>query len=173
MLVQHRTKRQIILYVAEGWVRCTRYQLIKKYYCTELDIRPTSIVRTPKYYAWLLCCNITVGRAVAQAVSRWLPTAAPRVRVRAACGVFAEQSGTGSGFLRVLRFPRLIIPPVSPTSQSPGAGTIGLLVVAVPSGPNHTPPPTIPIKRNTTVSGYAYNRYRSTATRSLTDLHWW
>jgi hypothetical protein len=27
------------------------------------------------------------GRAVAQAVSRWLPTAAARVRVRAACGV--------------------------------------------------------------------------------------
>jgi hypothetical protein len=26
------------------------------------------------------------GRAVAQAVSRWLPTAAARVRVRAACG---------------------------------------------------------------------------------------
>jgi hypothetical protein len=27
-----------------------------------------------------------IGRAVAQAVSRWLPTAAARVRVRAACG---------------------------------------------------------------------------------------
>jgi hypothetical protein len=27
------------------------------------------------------------GRAVAQAVSRWLPTAVARVRVRAACGV--------------------------------------------------------------------------------------
>jgi hypothetical protein len=27
------------------------------------------------------------GRAVAQAVSRWLPTAAARVRGRAACGV--------------------------------------------------------------------------------------
>jgi hypothetical protein len=27
------------------------------------------------------------GRAVAQAVSRWLPAAAARVRVRAACGV--------------------------------------------------------------------------------------
>jgi hypothetical protein len=28
-----------------------------------------------------------------------------------------------------------------------GAGTIGLLVAAVPSGPNWTPPPTIPIKK--------------------------
>jgi hypothetical protein len=45
------------------------------------------------------------GRAVAQAVSRCLPTAVARVRVRAACGVCGGQSGTGAGFLRVLRFP--------------------------------------------------------------------
>jgi hypothetical protein len=56
------------------------------------------------------------GRAVAQAVSRWLPTAAVRVRFRAACGVCGGQSGTGAGFLRVLRFPLPIIPPVSPSS---------------------------------------------------------
>jgi hypothetical protein len=49
------------------------------------------------------------GRAVAQAVSRWLPTAAARVRVRAACEVCGGQSGTGAGFLRVLRFPLPII----------------------------------------------------------------
>jgi hypothetical protein len=50
------------------------------------------------------------------AVSRWLPTAAARVRVRAACGVCGGQSGTGAGFLRVLRFPLSIIPPISPLS---------------------------------------------------------
>jgi hypothetical protein len=38
------------------------------------------------------------------AVRRWLPTTAARVRVRAACGVCGGQSGTGAGFLRVLRF---------------------------------------------------------------------
>jgi hypothetical protein len=38
------------------------------------------------------------------AVRRWLPTAAARVRLRAACGVCGGQSGTGAGFLRVLRF---------------------------------------------------------------------
>jgi hypothetical protein len=65
------------------------------------------------------------GRAVAQAVRRWLPTAAARVRDRAACGVCGGQSGTGAGFLRVLRFPLPIIPPISPSSYSPGAGTIG------------------------------------------------
>jgi hypothetical protein len=60
---------------------------------------------------------VLVGRAVAQAVSRWLPTAAARVRVRAACGVCGEQSDTGAGFLRVLRFSLpVIIPPISPSS---------------------------------------------------------
>jgi hypothetical protein len=53
-----------------------------------------------------------LGRAVAQAVSRWHPTAASRVRVRVACEVCGGQSGTGTGFLRVLRFPH---PPNSPS----------------------------------------------------------
>jgi hypothetical protein len=35
--------------------------------------------------------NQEIGRAVAQAVSRWLPTAAVRFRIRAACGVCGEQ----------------------------------------------------------------------------------
>jgi hypothetical protein len=56
------------------------------------------------------------GRAVAQAVSLWFPTAAARVRVRATCGVCDGQSSTGAGFLRVLRFPLSIIPPISPLS---------------------------------------------------------
>jgi hypothetical protein len=50
------------------------------------------------------------------AVKRWLPTAAARVRVGAACGICGGQSGTGAGFLRVLRFPLPIIPPISPLS---------------------------------------------------------
>jgi hypothetical protein len=46
------------------------------------------------------------GRAIAQAVSRWLPTAADRVRSRAwSSGICGGQSGAGVGFLRVLRFP--------------------------------------------------------------------
>jgi hypothetical protein len=58
------------------------------------------------------------GRAVAQAVSRWLPTAPARVRVRAACGVYGGQSYTGAGFLRVLHFPLpIIIPPICPSSS--------------------------------------------------------
>jgi hypothetical protein len=40
----------------------------------------------------------TKGRAVAQAVSRWLPIAAAQVRVRAAHWVSGGQNGTGAGF---------------------------------------------------------------------------
>jgi hypothetical protein len=60
------------------------------------------------------------GCAIAQAVSRWLPTAADRVRARVwSCGIYGGQSGTRAGFLRVLRFPLpIFIPPVPPQSPS-------------------------------------------------------
>jgi hypothetical protein len=58
------------------------------------------------------------GRAIAQAVSRWLPIAATRVRSRVwSNGICGGQSGAGAGFLRVLRFPLpIFIPPNSPSS---------------------------------------------------------
>jgi hypothetical protein len=57
-----------------------------------------------------------MGRAIAQAVSRWLPTAAVRVRSQVrSCGIFGGQSGTEAGFLRVLRFHLpILIPPTAP-----------------------------------------------------------
>jgi hypothetical protein len=60
------------------------------------------------------------GRAIAQAVSRWLSTAAARVRARAwSCGICGGQSGAGAGFLRVLRFPPpIFISPIAPQSPS-------------------------------------------------------
>jgi hypothetical protein len=67
------------------------------------------------------------GRAIAQAVTRWLPTAAARVHTRVwSSGICGEQSGAGVGLLRVLRFPLpIFILPNSPPSQSPGVGTGG------------------------------------------------
>jgi hypothetical protein len=72
------------------------------------------------------------GRAIAHAVSRWLPNAAVRLRARVwSCGICGRQSGAGAGFLRVLRFPLPIFsPPISP--QSPSSIIWGL--AAVPSG---------------------------------------
>jgi hypothetical protein len=61
------------------------------------------------------------GRAIAQAVSRWVPTAAARVRARVwSCGICDGQSGAGAGFLRVLRFPlqSSFAPPITPQSSS-------------------------------------------------------
>jgi hypothetical protein len=70
--------------------------------------------------------TLNSGRAIAEAVIRWLPTAVARVQSRVwSSGICGGQSGVGAGFLRVLRFPLPFIPPNSPSSQSPGAGTIG------------------------------------------------
>jgi ribosomal protein S14 len=70
----------------------------------------------PGRFLVLISVRGLVGRAVAQAINRWFPTAAARVRVRAACRICGGQSGIGAGFLRVLRFPLPIIPPISPSS---------------------------------------------------------
>jgi hypothetical protein len=56
---------------------------------------------------------------MAMAVSRWFPTAAARVRVLLkSYGICGGQSGIRTGFLRVIRFPLSIIPPISPHSSS-------------------------------------------------------
>jgi hypothetical protein len=61
----------------------------------------------------MLCC----GGAIAQAVSRWLPTMAARVQTRVlSSGICGGQSGAGAGFLRVLQFPLPIF--IAPNSVS-------------------------------------------------------
>jgi hypothetical protein len=72
----------------------------------------------------LLNFYLHFGRAIAQAVSRWLPTAATRVRARVSlCGICGGQSGAGANFLRVLRFPLPIFFPLIVLLS--GAGKIG------------------------------------------------
>jgi hypothetical protein len=65
--------------------------------------------------------KLWAGRAIAQAISCWLPTMAARVWSRVwSCVIFGGQSGAGAGFLRVLRFPLpIFIPPIAPHSPSP------------------------------------------------------
>jgi hypothetical protein len=82
------------------------------------------VILHPKWRILLVIMGY--GRAIAEAVSRWLPTAAARVQSRVwLSGICGGQSGVGAGILRILRFPLPFIPPNSPSSQSPGAGTIG------------------------------------------------
>jgi hypothetical protein len=69
---------------------------------------------------WLQNClwNCFAGRAVVQAVSSRLPTAAAQVSQGRSCGLCRGQIGTGAG-LRVLRFPLPILtPPTAPHSSS-------------------------------------------------------
>jgi hypothetical protein len=79
-----------------------------------------------------------MGRAIAQAVSRWIPIAAVRVRARVcSCGICGGQSGARAGCLPVLRFPLpIFIPRIAP--QSPSSIIWGWynrpVVAAVPSG---------------------------------------
>jgi hypothetical protein len=84
-----------------------------------------------------------VGHDMAQAVSRWLPTAATRVRARVcSIGICGGQSGAGAHFLRALRCPLpIVIPTNSPSSQSPEAGTIGQKWQTCRVDPVWTPPP--------------------------------
>jgi hypothetical protein len=50
-------------------------------------------------------CKLFIRPAVAEEVSRRLPTATPQVRSRVrSCAIYGGQIGTGVGFLRVLRF---------------------------------------------------------------------
>jgi hypothetical protein len=60
------------------------------------------------------------GRVIAQAVIRWLPPAAARVRARVCSyGIFGREIGAVAGFLRILRFPLpIFIPPIAPQSPS-------------------------------------------------------
>jgi hypothetical protein len=85
-------------------------------------------------------------RAIAEAASRWLPTAAARVRARVWQVEFVvDKMAPRQVFSKYFGFPRQphFIPPTSPSSQSPGTGTIGQYMAAVPRGhPIWTPPPT-------------------------------
>jgi hypothetical protein len=80
--------------------------------------RKTIHSKEDQYKWWNI--YMTLGRAIAEAVSFWLPTAAARVWTQVKpCGICGGQSSTGAGFLQVLLFPLpILIPPTAPHSSS-------------------------------------------------------
>jgi hypothetical protein len=96
------------------------------------------------------------GLAIAQAVSRWLPTAATPVRARVwSYGNCGGQSSAGAGFLRVLLFALpIFIPPIAPQSLSSNiCGWYNRPVLAaVPSGLSIDPLRIIKNIKNTSIS---------------------
>jgi hypothetical protein len=112
--------------------------------------------------------TVKQGRAIAQAVSRWLPIAAARVWSSGICG---GQNGTGAGFLRVLRFPLPFIPPNSPSSQSPGASTLGQKWPTCRVDPVWITPPTkrIATVKQELISSHEPQMGLDTKTDRLTD----
>jgi hypothetical protein len=79
-----------------------------------------TISNTETGLKWLFEVSIFHACAIAKVISRRIPTAAARVRssVRS-CGICGKQSGTGAGFLPVIRFPLpILIPPTAPHSSS-------------------------------------------------------
>jgi hypothetical protein len=104
-------------------------------------IIPTTSSMSSRYSSVAMMTRL--GRAIAQEVSRWLPTAAAAARVQTrvlSCEICGGQSGAGGGFLRVLRFSlQIFIPPISPQSPSPiiRGWYNRPVVAAVPKVPTH------------------------------------
>jgi hypothetical protein len=66
-------------------------------------------------------------------------------------GFMVDKVALGQVLFEYFRFPLpIFIPPNSPSSQSPGAGTIGHSVADVPSGPSMNSTPHYTNKKNAT-----------------------
>jgi hypothetical protein len=123
----------------------------------------TSRARLYSVTAKLTC---SVCRAIAQAVSCRLPTAADQVRCQvSSCGICDGQSGIGAGFLRLLRFPL-------PIRIHPD--TIGQLLTCVPSALSLTPPQGIKKKNNNkkTPAQWDYSNFHWNRSRVSRVLTW-
>jgi hypothetical protein len=82
-----------------------------------IGVKRSDVDHTPPFHTMVqfnLRAYVNLHGVAARVQSRVCPS-----------GICGGRSGAGAGFHRVLRFPLPFIPPNSPSSQSPGAGTIG------------------------------------------------
>jgi hypothetical protein len=92
--------------------------------------------------------DVSTGRAIAEAVSRWLPTAVARVQSRVwSSGICGGKVASGQVFSEYFGFPCHSFHQILHPHNHPGAGTIGQWVADVPSGPSLDSPPTMQIKK--------------------------
>jgi hypothetical protein len=112
------------------WLQIPSHNILnrwKNYFSQLLNVHRVSEVRQIEIHtaepiapdpSWGCNCYCKVGRAITQAVSRQLPTAAARVRAKVRrCGICGGQSSNGAGFHLVLQFPLpVLITPTAPHS---------------------------------------------------------
>jgi hypothetical protein len=94
------------------------------------------------------------GRAIAQAVSRRLPTATGRVRARSGQeGFVVDKVALGQVFSEYFGFPcQSSFHQIMHLHNHLGHVTLGQSVAEVPSGPSWTPPPNLRIKKKSCTS---------------------
>jgi hypothetical protein len=106
----------IIFFNVRPWSMIGYRRFGGMYYLHQHNRREGKVASPQRAHTHKHKLRMPIGRAIAQAVSRWLPTAAARVW---SSGICSGQSGAGAGFLRVLRFPLpIFIPPITPQSPS-------------------------------------------------------
>jgi hypothetical protein len=147
---------KVLLVRVHGHTSKIQYLLLRKFHWTQYSFIADSNIVLKRYtlnmqgfteartkYFQNNCTSylgLHYGRAVAQAVSRRLPAVTVWIRAKVMpYGIYGVQSGTGRGFLEVLRFPCHSFHPLLYNHLLSGDGTLGQIVAAITSGLSLTP----------------------------------
>jgi hypothetical protein len=95
------------------------YRVLRRIFLHSFSLPNLNIGKPINGDIFYMLVIVQIGLAIAQAIRRRLPTVAARVRAQVrSCEICGRQSGIGAGFIRVLRFPLLIlILPAAPHSS--------------------------------------------------------
>jgi hypothetical protein len=114
-LSQNSVKRQTLLVIRRNFVVTTQQEILWTFeksnitniiHLTSISsvfiLRPTSVTTVSELlHIKSSVPRLDLGRAIAQGISRWLPTAVARIK---ACGICGGQSGDGAGFSEYFGF---------------------------------------------------------------------